>query len=74
MSDTPEQPDLAFIGHQLARLINDVATLRDDVNVMAAIVRRIDNGQERMLDEIRAMHAQHNRIASRVRALEEKMP
>jgi ubiquinone biosynthesis protein UbiJ len=74
MSDTPEQPDLAFIGHQLARLINEVATLRDDVNVLAAIVRRIDNRQERMLDEIRAMHSQHNRLGSRVRALEEKTP
>jgi hypothetical protein len=72
MSDVPETPDLAFIGHQLGRLINEVATLRDDMNVMAAIVRRIDNGQERMLEEIRAMHAQHNRFGSRLRALEEK--
>ena len=72
MSDTLQPPDFSFIGAQLARLITEVATLRDDVNVLAAIVRRIDNGQDRMLDEIRAMHAQHNRIANRVCALEEK--
>ncbi len=72
MSDTPETPDLAPIGSQLARLINEVGTLRDDMNVIAAIVRRMDNGQARILDEVRPMHAQHNRIGSRVRALEEK--
>jgi len=40
--------------------------------MMAAIVRRIDNNQDRMLDELRAMHRQHERLADRVRQLEEK--
>ena len=54
MSDTPENVDLAYIGHALQRLTMEVATLRDDENVMPAIVRRIDNNQDRMLDELRA--------------------
>jgi hypothetical protein len=58
--------------HGLQPLTTEVATLRDDVNVMAAIVRRIDNNQDRMLDELRAMHRQHERVADRVRQLEEK--
>jgi hypothetical protein len=62
MSDAPETVDLAYIGHALPRLTTEVATLRDGVNVMAAIVRRIDNNQDRMLDELRAMYRQHERM------------
>ncbi len=71
MSDTPETVDLAYIGHTLQRLTTEIATLYD-VNVMAAIVRRIDNNQDRMPDELRAMHRQHQTVADRVRQLEEK--
>jgi len=72
MSDTPESVGPAYIGDALQRPTTEVATLRDDVNVMAAIGRRIDNNQDRMLDELRAMHRQHERMANRVRQLEEK--
>ena len=58
MSDDAEQPvDMAFIGRSLRRLLVEVATLHDDVNVLAAIVRRIDNNQDRQLEELRAMHS-----------------
>ena len=74
MSDASEQPGLAFIGHQLARLINDVATLREDLNVLTAIVLRQDATLTALLTEVRAIHAQHSRFGNRVRALEEKTP
>ena len=38
MSDTPESVGPAYIGDALQRPTTEVATLRDDVNVMAAIV------------------------------------
>lgn len=72
MSDTPGTVNLTYTGRPLQRLTTEVATLRDDVNVMAAIVRRIDNNQDRMLDELRAMHRQHEKVANRVRQLEEQ--
>jgi hypothetical protein len=37
-------------------LIAEVASLRDDMHVTAAIVQRRDNSQARMLEEIPAMH------------------
>lgn len=58
MSDTLETTDLACVGHALQRLITAVRTLRDDVNVLVPIVRRIDNHQDRTLEELRAMRRQ----------------
>jgi hypothetical protein len=44
------------------------------MRVLTAIVQRLDNSQGRMLEEIRAMHSQHARLANRVRQLEESRP
>jgi hypothetical protein len=61
---------LDFIAAQLQRVLSEIRILRDDVDVLAAIVRRLDNNQALMLDELRAM--QQQRTAARVRALEER--
>ena len=65
---------LEFIGAQLNRVLTELRILRDDVDVLAAIVRRLDNNQALMLDELRAMHAQQQRTAARVRSLEDARP
>jgi hypothetical protein len=74
VSDTPSEPiiDLAYIGRALHRLTSEVASLRDDMQVLTAIVLRLDNSQGRMLEELRAMHSQYSRLNSRVRQLEEQ--
>lgn len=74
MSDNPTEPtiDLAYIGHALHRLTNEIASLRDDMQGLTAIVQRVDNAQGRMLQEMRAMHAQHSRFGERLRQLEEQ--
>ena len=70
MSD--ERPvTLEFIAAQNQRILGELRILRDDVDVLAAIVRRLDNNQAMMLDELRAMHAQQQRTVARVRTLEE---
>jgi len=72
---------LEFIAAQLQRVLTELRILRDDVDVMAAIVRRLDNSVGRLennhsllLDELRAIHAQQQRTAARVRALEDSPP
>jgi hypothetical protein len=74
LSDNPAEPaiDLAYIGHALQDLTTEIASLRDDMQVLTAIVQRVDNAQGRMLQEIRAMHAQHSRFGNRLRQLEEQ--
>jgi hypothetical protein len=74
--------DLAFIARQLERLVNDMAGLKDDMVVVMARLDRIDTSTraavDRMeittrgvLDELRAMHSRHDRVARRVERLEE---
>ena len=72
MSEDQPLVTLEFIAAQLRRVLTELRILRDDVDVSAAIVRRPDNNQAPMLDELRAMHAQPQRAAARVRALEER--
>ena len=64
--------DLAYVGRALQRLTSKVASLRDDMHVLTAIVQRLDNSQGRILEEIRAMHRQHSRFGQRLRQLEEQ--
>ncbi len=56
MSDSPSEPtiDLGYIGQALQRLTSEVASLRDDMHVLTAIVQRLDNSHGRMLEELRS--------------------
>lgn len=44
--------DLAFISRQLDRVINNVASLRDDLRILSAIMMRLDT---RMNDHVRKL-------------------
>ena len=79
MSDERTGPvDLAFIGRALQRLTTDVAAMRDEMRVQTAMIMRQDAAIGRQdatlnagLEQLRAMVAQHQRTADRVRALED---
>jgi hypothetical protein len=74
LSDNPGEPtvDLGYLLQALQRLTTEVASLRDDMHVLTAIVQRLDNSQGRLLEELRAMHSQYSRQSNRVRQLEEQ--
>jgi hypothetical protein len=74
LSDDRGEPiiDLAYIGQALQRLTSEVASLRDDMRVMSAIVQRLDNSHARLLEEVRAIHRQQSRFGERLRQLEEQ--
>ena len=61
---------LDLLGQMMQRLTTEVASMRDDLTVMSAIVQRMDGTLSGMVNEIRATHAQQSRLANRVRALE----
>jgi hypothetical protein len=72
--------DLAHIGRALLRLTSEVASLRDEMKVLTAIVlrhetmmQRLDETLNGVLAQITAMVAQNSRVVDRLRALEDRV-
>ena len=63
---------LELLGAMMQRLTTEVASMRDDIAVLSAIVQRMDGTLSGMVNEIRATHTQQSRLANRVRALEDR--
>ena len=70
MSEEPKNLVLRL----LQEIRTEVASLRDDVNVLTAIMQRLDNSHTRLLTEIRATHSQISRHGERLRRLESAQP
>ncbi len=73
MSEHPVGPDLTLIAAQQRQILDELRMLREDMNVLTAIVLRQDATLTALL-EVRAIHSQHGRLANRVRQLEEVRP
>jgi hypothetical protein len=65
------EPDLNFVTRQIERLMTDVASVRDDMAVLTAIVLRLDGSMTALLQETRATHTQIARMNDRIRRLED---
>ena len=70
---------LEFIGAPLERIFAELGTIRadqsamrDDIRVLTTIVLRHENTLVDMLQQVRAMVAQHQRFNDRLRRLEEQ--
>ena len=65
---------LESLARQLNRMLADLASLRDDVNVLTAIAQRLDNSHTRLLTEICAIHSLISRHGERLLRLESLAP
>jgi hypothetical protein len=66
-----KQPvSLDFLAQQQLRILDEIASFRDDMTVMAAITARVESSLAALITETRAMHSRHARLERRVRALE----
>jgi hypothetical protein len=77
MHDEPVTLD--FLARQQRRILEEIGivrtemgSFRDDMGVLTAMVLRLDGTVGLVLTELRAMHSQHQRLANRVRRLEEE--
>jgi len=69
MADEPIT--LEFLARQQQRVLDELSTMRDDMQVLTAMVMRLDGTVGLVLTELRA--SQHNRLANRVRRVEEQL-
>ena len=69
MSDNPVT--LEFLARQQTRLLDEMASFRDDMTVMAAILARVEGSVSALTTEVRAMHSRHARLERRVTVLED---
>jgi hypothetical protein len=74
-----ENVSLEFLGAQMERLFSRLdrieagqQAIRDDIQVLTAIVLRHENMLKDMLGQISAMVSQHSRFNDRLRRLEEQ--
>jgi hypothetical protein len=76
----PETVTLEFLAAQQRRMLDEMASMRDDIKVLTAIalrhettLRRLDETMNGMPQQMRAMVAQHSRIVDRVRSIDERV-
>ncbi len=62
-------PDLTLLARQQRQILTELGSVRDDLAVLTAIAMRQDATLSGLLNEVRAMHSQHSRLANRVRDL-----
>ena len=60
--ETPDPVNLNFLARQSQRLTSDVASIRDDLQVLTSIVLRLDGTLTALLQETRATHTQIARM------------
>jgi hypothetical protein len=70
MSDEPVTRE--FLARQQHRMLEEMVSFRDDMQVLTAIIMGVDSTVGHLLTEVRAMHTQHQRLANRVHRLEER--
>jgi hypothetical protein len=64
---------LEFLAAQQRRMLDEMASMRDDIRVLTAIVLRHEETLIRVLEQITAMVAQNARIVDRLRSLDERV-
>jgi hypothetical protein len=68
------EPDFKFLTRQNERIINDLAHMRDSLDVLTAMVLRLETSIITLITELRAMQRQINRMNDRIVKLETEVP
>jgi hypothetical protein len=69
----PETITLEFLAAQQRRILDEIASMRDDIKVLTAIVLRHEETLIRVLEQMTQWFAQNARIVDRLRVLDERV-
>ena len=69
----PETITLEFLAAQQRRILDEIASMRDDIKVLTTIVLRHEETLIRVLEQMTAMVAQNARVVDRLRAFDERV-
>ena len=64
---------LVFLAGQQRQMLDEMASMRDGIRVLTAIVLRHEETLIRMLEQLTAMVAQNARVVDRLRAVDERV-
>jgi hypothetical protein len=70
VTEVPDNVDLNWIARTLVAMRRDTQSLRDDVSVLAAILRRVDNNQAAFREELRDLYEPHRDLRARIETIE----
>ena len=70
----PDVVSLEFLARQNERILAELANHRDTMEVLTAMVQRVEGSQQTIVIELRAMQRQFTRMNDRVSKLEETKP
>jgi len=70
VTEVPDNVDLNWIARTLVTMRRDTQSLRDDVSVLVAILRRVDNNQAAFREELRALYDLHRDLRARIETIE----
>ena len=68
------EPDLSFIARQLERVLQELANLRDAVDVLTAMSVRHESSIQTVVQELQAIYRHNARANERFRKLEDSVP
>jgi hypothetical protein len=70
VTEAPDNVDLHWTARTLVAMRRDTQSLRDEVSVLAAILRRVDNNQAAFREELRALYDLHRDLRARIETIE----
>jgi hypothetical protein len=70
VTDIPDNVDIKFVSRQLERVLSEMRTLRQDMDMLVRIATRVDHTVDAVREDIRTLWLSQGDLRRRLEALE----